>query len=159
MRTRAPSLCSAREARATRSRPGAGAGRPGCEGRRSRWKSISVMAMRHAVTRGGTELVYWTWPGAGPPALLLYRIGNYGRYLDLFADAVGDRLTLVAPDARGHGESGRPADGYTPADFTADALAVLHAAGIARAGVVGHPMGGLHSINPPSPASRTPSRA
>ncbi len=105
------------------------------------------MAMRHAVTRGGTELVYWAWPGAGPPALLLHGIGNYGRYWDLFADAVGDRLTLVAPDARGHGESGRPADGYAPADFTADALAVLDAAGIERAVVVGHSMGGLHSIN------------
>jgi pimeloyl-ACP methyl ester carboxylesterase len=103
--------------------------------------------MRHAVIRDGTELVYWTWPGAGPPALLLHGIGNYGRYWDLFADAVGDRLALVAPDARGHGESGRPGDGYASADFTADALAVLDAAGIERAVVVGHSLGGLHSIN------------
>jgi pimeloyl-ACP methyl ester carboxylesterase len=54
---------------------------------------------------------------------------------------------LIAPDARGHGESGRPADAYAPADFTADALAVLDAVGIARSVVVGHSMGGLHSIN------------
>jgi len=105
------------------------------------------MPTRHAVTRGGTELVYWTWPGAGPPTLLLHGIGNYGRYWDLFADAVAGRLALVAPDARGHGESGRPADGYAPADFTADALAVLDAMSIDRAVVVGHSMGGLHSIN------------
>jgi pimeloyl-ACP methyl ester carboxylesterase len=105
------------------------------------------MPTRHTVTRDGTELVYWTWPGSGPPTLLLHGIGNYGRYWDLFANAVGDRLMLVAPDARGHGESGRPADGYAPADFTADALAVLDALGIQRAVVVGHSMGGLHSIN------------
>ncbi len=105
------------------------------------------MPTRHAVSRAGTEIVYWTWPAAGPPTLLLHGIGNYGRYWDLFADAVGDRLTLVAPDARGHGESGRPADGYAPADFTADALAVLDAEGIERAVVVGHSMGGLHSID------------
>jgi pimeloyl-ACP methyl ester carboxylesterase len=105
------------------------------------------MPTRHAVTRGGTELVYWTWPGAGPPTLLLHGIGNYGRYWDLFADAVAGRLALVAPDARGHGESGRPAEGYAPADFTADALAVLDAMSIDRAVVVGHSMGGLHSIN------------
>ena len=105
------------------------------------------MPTRHAVTRDGTELVYWTWPGAGPPALLLHGIGNYGRYWDLFADAVGGRLQLVAPDARGHGESGRPAAGYTPADFAADALAVLDRLEIERAVVVGHSMGGLHSIN------------
>jgi esterase len=105
------------------------------------------MPTRHTVTRGGTELVYWTWPGVGPPTLLLHGIGNYGRYWDLFADAVAGRLTLVAPDARGHGESGRPKDGYAPADFTADALAVLDVLRIERAVVVGHSMGGLHSIN------------
>ena len=105
------------------------------------------MPTRHTVTRDGTELVYWTWPGSGPPTLLLHGIGNYGRYWDLFADAVGGRLTLVAPDARGHGESGRPADGYAPSDFTADALAVLDDAGTRSAVVVGHSMGGTHSIN------------
>jgi pimeloyl-ACP methyl ester carboxylesterase len=110
-------------------------------------KKFHRMPDRGAVTRDGTELVYWTWPGAGPPTLLLHGIGNYGRYWDLFADAVAGRLALVAPDARGHGESGRPADGYTAADFTADALAVLDAEGIERAVVVGHSMGGLHSIN------------
>ena len=105
------------------------------------------MPSRHTVTRDATELVYWTWPGGGPPTLLLHGIGNYGRYWDLFAEAVGDRLTLVAPDARGHGESGRPADGYAPSDFTADALAVLDSLGIVDAVVVGHSMGGTHSIN------------
>jgi pimeloyl-ACP methyl ester carboxylesterase len=104
------------------------------------------MPTRHAVTRDGTELVYWTWPGTGPPALLLHGIGNYGRYWDLFADRVAGRLQLVAPDARGHGESGRPADGYAPADFASDALAVLDDLGLQSAAVVGHSMGGLHSI-------------
>jgi len=116
---------------------------------------VPLMPKRDAVTRAGTELVYWTWPGAGPPTLLLHGIGNYGRYWDLFADAVGGRLRLVAPDARGHGESGRPAGEYAPADFTADALAVLDALKIERAVVVGHSMGGLHSINL---ASRYPGR-
>ena len=105
------------------------------------------MPERHTVTRDGTELVYWTWPGSGPPTLLLHGIGNYGRYWDLFADAVDGRLALVAPDARGHGESGRPADGYAVSDFTADALAVLDASGIDSAVFVGHSMGGLHSIH------------
>jgi pimeloyl-ACP methyl ester carboxylesterase len=105
------------------------------------------MPRRHTLTRDGTDLVYWTWPGAGRPTLLLHGIGNYGRYWDLFADAIAGRLVLVAPDARGHGESGRPADGYAVADFTADALAVLDAEGIEQAVVVGHSMGGLHAID------------
>src|SRR5437868_9597962 len=105
------------------------------------------MPVRSTVTRKGVELVYWTWPGAAPPTLLLHGIGNYARYWDLFADAIAGRLQLVAPDARGHGESGRPAGGYAPADFAADALAILYQLGIERALVVGHSMGGLHSIN------------
>ena len=113
------------------------------------------MPTRGMVRREGTELVYWTWPGAGPPTLLLHGIGNYGRYWDLFADAVDGRLQLLAPDARGHGESGRPAAGYAPADFAADALAVLDRVGIERAVVVGHSMGGLHSI---ALAARHPER-
>src|SRR5436309_522945 len=54
----------------------------------------------------------------------MHGIGNYARYWDLFADAVGGRLHLVAPDARGHGDSPRPATGYTPADFVGDAIRV-----------------------------------
>lgn len=98
------------------------------------------------MTRGGVELRYCEWPGDPPPTLLLHGIGNYGRYWDLFARAIDGRLRLVAPDARGHGDSGRPEHGYEPEEFVADALAVLDALAIDRALVVGHSMGGSHSI-------------
>lgn len=100
----------------------------------------------HTLTRDAVELRAWEWPGDVPAALLLHGIGNYGRYWDFFADAIAGRLRLVATDARGHGESGRPADGYAPAEFVADALAVLDALAIERALVVGHSMGGTHAI-------------
>ena len=87
----------------------------------------------------------WEWPGAPPDTLLMHGIGNYGRYWDLFADAVAERLHLVAPDARGHGDSHRPADAYAPADFVADAVRVIDAKGMERPVVVGHSMGGFHA--------------
>ncbi|MDE3102065.1 MAG: alpha/beta hydrolase [Chloroflexota bacterium] len=96
--------------------------------------------------RAGVELAFHEWPGAAPPALLLHGIGNYGRYWDLVARAVDGAVRLVAPDARGHGASGRPDDGYAPAEFVADALAILGALGIERALVVGHSMGGSHAL-------------
>ena len=97
-------------------------------------------------TRDGVDLVWWEWPGAGPPALLLHGIANYGRYWDLVAREVGGRLRLIAPDARGHGDSGKPSGGYEPEAFVADALAVLDDARVDRAVVVGHSMGGVHAM-------------
>jgi pimeloyl-ACP methyl ester carboxylesterase len=97
-------------------------------------------------TRAAVSLRAWEWPGHPPATLLLHGIGNYGRYWDFFADAVAGRLRLVAPDARGHGESGKPVDGYAPEEFVADAVAILDALAIERAVVVGHSMGGTHAI-------------
>ena len=97
-------------------------------------------------SRGVVELRAWEWLGDAPATLLLHGIGNYGRYWDFFANAVAGRLRLIAMDARGHGESGKPTDGYAPQEFVADALAVLDALAIERAVVVGHSMGGTHAI-------------
>ena len=91
-------------------------------------------------------LVAWEWPGSEPAALLLHGIGNYGRVWDFVAAEIGGRLRLVAPDARGHGESITPKTGYAPEDFVADAIAVLDATGLARPVIVGHSMGGAHAL-------------
>jgi len=105
----------------------------------------------HTLTRSADgaepiELRAWEWPGEAPAALLLHGIGNYARYWDFFADAIAGRLRLIATDARGHGESGKPTNGYSPQDFVVDAIAVLDALAINRALIVGHSMGGTHAI-------------
>jgi pimeloyl-ACP methyl ester carboxylesterase len=107
---------------------------------------MTPMPAAHAFSRGSVELRAWEWPGGPPPTLLLHGIGNYGRYWDFVADSIAGRVRLVAPDARGHGESGRPTDAYAPDEFVADAIAVLDALAIERAIVVGHSMGGTHAI-------------
>ena len=87
----------------------------------------------------------WDWTGQAPDALLMHGIGNYAQYWDLFADQIAGRLRLVAPDARGHGESAKPPSGYAPSDFVADAVAVMDACAMARPLVIGHSMGGFHA--------------
>ena len=91
-------------------------------------------------------IAVWEWPGDKPDTLLMHGIGNYGRYWDLFADAVAGRLHLLAPDARGHGDSPKPAQGYGSDDFVGDATAVIDAKYLERPLVVGHSMGGFHAI-------------
>ena len=104
------------------------------------------MPEQRVVAGPAGPLVAWAWPGAEPAALLLHGIGNYGRVWDFVADAVAGRLRLVAPDARGHGDSAKPATGYAVEDFVADAMAVLEAYALVRPVVVGHSMGGAHAI-------------
>jgi esterase len=101
---------------------------------------------RNTAGSDAISLRAWEWPGEAPATLLLHGIGNYGRYWDFFADAVAGRLRLIATDARGHGESGKPADDYAPKEFVADAIAVLDTLEIDRALIVGHSMGGTHAI-------------
>lgn len=108
--------------------------------------TVTLPPTAHRLSRAGVSLHAWQWPGETRAALLLHGIGNYGRYWDFFADAIAGRLRLVAPDARGHGQSGQPADAYAPAEFVADAIAVLDALAIDRAVLVGHSMGGTHAI-------------
>ena len=69
------------------------------------------MPASHAVPGPAGTLVCWEWPGGEPPALLLHGIGNYGRVWDFVAAEVAGRLRLVAPDARGHGDSVAPENG------------------------------------------------
>jgi pimeloyl-ACP methyl ester carboxylesterase len=91
-------------------------------------------------------LVTWEWPGPPPSTLLMHGIGNYGRYWDLFADAIAGRVRLVAPDARGHGDSAKPTTGYEPADFVSDARVVMTFYDATEPWlIVGHSMGGYHA--------------
>ena len=103
------------------------------------------MPARRTVQGPAGTLAVWEWPGPGPPVLLLHGIGNYGRVWDLVAERVAGRSRLIAPDARGHGDSVAPVTGYAPEDFVADAIAMLDATGVAHAVVVGHSMGGAHA--------------
>jgi pimeloyl-ACP methyl ester carboxylesterase len=90
------------------------------------------------------DITVWHWTGDAPDVLLLHGLGNYGRYWDFFAQEIAGRLRLVAPDARGHGESAKDTTG-APSEFVHDAMDVLRTMGLARPLVVGHSMGGLHA--------------
>lgn len=107
---------------------------------------VSVGPDQRLVHVPAGELAVWEHAGADPATLLLHGIGHAGRQWDFFADAVAGRLRLIAPDARGHGDSAKPSAGYEPADFVGDIVAVLDALALERIVVVGHSMGGSHAV-------------
>src|SRR5262245_38409014 len=80
---------------------------------------------------------------AGHPIILLHGYTDswfsFSRALPYFDPSW--RVYIL--DQRGHGDSERPADGYTFPDFAADVIAFMDAKGIKRATLVGHSMGSI----------------
>src|SRR5579859_4985224 len=92
----------------------------------------------------GVEIA-WESRGEGDPAVLLI-MGLGGRaadWNDVFVDALARDRRVVLFDNRGTGTSSKPEPPYTLARMTDDAIAVLDAANVARAHVVGFSMGGM----------------
>jgi pimeloyl-ACP methyl ester carboxylesterase len=79
--------------------------------------------------------------GQGPAVILIHGFGDTGdMWAKLGADLSRDH-TVVVPDLRGMGLSGRPDAGYDKWTQAADMRGVLQALGIGKAAVVGHDIG------------------
>lgn len=97
---------------------------------------------RFATADDGTRLAY-DEAGTGVPVLLIAGQATGMRGWGPFADALARDFRVIVYDHRGIDESGLgdPAR-YSTRGFADDAVAVLDAAGVAAAHVVGHSMGG-----------------
>ena len=100
--------------------------------------------VRHAEVRVETGVrLHYVEQGdpQGPPVILLHGYSDswvsYTRVLPL----IDKKYHVYVPDLRGHGESDRPASGYTFPNFAGDIIAFMDAKGIKKATIVGHSMG------------------
>ena len=87
--------------------------------------------------------ISWRRTGSGPAVLLIQGVGVVGHGWRPQIDALADRFTLLDIDNRGIGDSTLEGGAVSVEAMAADALAVLDAANIERAHIVGHSMGGL----------------
>jgi non-heme chloroperoxidase len=78
---------------------------------------------------------------SGVPLLLLHGLSDSLRSYELALPHLPASIRAFALSQRGHGDSSRPATGYTPSDFAADLAAFMDAIGLERAVIVGHSMG------------------
>lgn len=101
---------------------------------------MSTAALR--ARNGDVELAYELL-GEGPPLLLIQGLGYGGRGWGPILDLLADDFTVVAFDNRGFGASGAPPGPYTARELADDARAVLDAAALDRAHVVGASLGGM----------------
>jgi pimeloyl-ACP methyl ester carboxylesterase len=91
----------------------------------------------------GPLAVHLAEVGSGPPLLLLHGWPQHAEIWRQVVPLLADDFRLLMPDLRGFGSSGVPAGGFNPAQFAADAVALLDALGIEQAGVIGHDWGGF----------------
>jgi pimeloyl-ACP methyl ester carboxylesterase len=91
----------------------------------------------------GTRIA-WAERGAGAPLLLVHGLGYAGSWgWGPVLEPLGGRFRVLAFDNRGIGGSDRPAGPYSTRLMAEDAVAVLDAAGVDKAHVVGTSLGGM----------------
>lgn len=90
-------------------------------------------------------LAYRRW-GAGPPLVLLHSLALSSAMWAPVAAELGERFEVVAPDARGHGDSAWDGSAFSVEDLADDVRALLDALGLERAHVLGLSMGGTVAL-------------
>ena len=89
----------------------------------------------------GLGLNYWSWPGK-TPVLLLHGLADHGLVWANLTQSVGSGYHWVAPDLRGHGDSGKPSRGYRCVDFIEDLKPLVEHLGWSQFHVISHSWSG-----------------
>jgi 2-(acetamidomethylene)succinate hydrolase len=100
---------------------------------------MSAPASRTAHVNGFT-LHYWDWAGGQPDVVCLHPSGHYGRIWEWVAERLAPDMRVIAPDQRGHGDSGKAA-GASAEDYAADVEGLAKAANLDRFVLAGHSLG------------------
>jgi pimeloyl-ACP methyl ester carboxylesterase len=95
------------------------------------------------VTPDGVDLAVYDFGGTGDDLLLVHATGFCAGVLLPLARALSGHFRCHALDLRGHGRSGRPADGdFAWSGFATDVLTVVDRLGLDRPAAFGHSCGG-----------------
>lgn len=97
--------------------------------------------MRYAENEG--TKIYWNEHGEGEPLLLIMGLGSISDLWHRLLPVLSARYRTILFDNRGVGRSDAPPGPYSIAAMASDAAAVLDAAGVDRAHVLGFSMGGF----------------
>ena len=99
--------------------------------------------MRGVCNTNGIHIHYLRTGGCKPPLVLLHGLtGNGACWIPLARALEGD-YDVVMPDARGHGNSGTPPNGYRYEDHAGDVIGLIQGLGLVAPVLLGHSMGGM----------------
>ncbi len=100
----------------------------------SDWKPGDVIA-------NGVKIHYHRTGGDGPRIVLLHGITDNGLCWTRLVRALEADYDCIMVDARGHGLSDAPAEGYGPDDHAADVCGLIAALDLGKPVLIGHSMG------------------
>ena len=106
------------------------------------------MASRPAgdIEVNGLRLHYTRTGGAKPPVVLAHGVTDDGLCWTPVAEVLAREHDVILVDARGHGRSDAPEQGYGPIEQAADLAGVITALGLHRPAVLGHSMGAVTAL-------------
>ncbi|MBO9999491.1 MAG: alpha/beta hydrolase [Cyanobacteria bacterium SID2] len=97
------------------------------------------MVVRQTLSLSDLELSYLEWGSpSGEPVLLLHGLADHAGVWAKCGEYLASDYHVVAPDLRGHGESGKPQTGYRSIDIIRDLQALMQHLGWTDAHVIGH---------------------
>lgn len=96
------------------------------------------MPQRQIFTNNSMEISYLQWSDRGTPLLLLHGMADHALVWSSLGDYLSSNYQVIAPDLRGHGESGKPATGYHFQDYIGDLRALINHLGWTQAHILGH---------------------
>lgn len=91
----------------------------------------------------GIDIHYRRKEAGKPPLVALHGLIGSGACLLPLARVLEQDFDVILPDARGHGGSSAPANGYLYADLAGDVLGLLDRLALPAPVLVGHSMGGM----------------
>ncbi len=101
----------------------------------SRWIASSV-------TANGINVHYYRTGGDKPPLVLAHGLTDNGLCWAPLVRVLEADYDCILVDARAHGYSDAPANGYTNDDHAADYAGLIQVLGLDRPAIIGHSMGG-----------------
>ncbi len=105
----------------------------------SEWQSATIVA-------NGIQIHYTRTGGDKPPFVLAHGFSDDGLCWTPVAEQLAVAYDVIMPDARGHGRSDAPEEGYGDAYFAADLAAVIREMGLEKPLILGHSMGAATAL-------------
>lgn len=98
--------------------------------------------IKHDTVEINDFLMHYISAGSGPPLVLLHGWPQSCYEWRRVMPALAEHYTVIAPDLRGLGDSGRPVSGYDKRTLAADVHALMQKLGHEKIGLIGHDWGG-----------------